>query len=88
MPGLVPGIHVWPIDGVETWMAGLAFGVERGSGTPEFWAAYKTQFNGDSSTGKTFNDLILAYKVSPELWVPLHDDLVDALEGWSSAPFV
>ena len=31
---------------------------------------------------------VIQQKTGKELWVPLHDDLVGALKGWSSAPFV
>jgi integrase len=31
---------------------------------------------------------VVQQKTGKELWVPLHDDLLGALKGWSSAPFV
>lgn len=31
---------------------------------------------------------VVQQKTGKELWVPLHDDLVGALEGWSCSPFV
>jgi integrase len=31
---------------------------------------------------------VVQQKTGKELWVPLHDDLVGALEGWSCYPFV
>jgi integrase len=37
-----------------------------GPHTPEFWAAYQNCLGGDVLTGKTFDDLITAYSVSPE----------------------
>ena len=37
-----------------------------GPHTLEFWAAYRSYLGGDVSTGRSFNDLITAYKVSPE----------------------
>jgi len=46
--------------------AGPSVKLPGGPHTVEFWAAYETQLNGDVSTGRSFNDLILAYRVSPE----------------------
>ena len=31
---------------------------------------------------------VVQQKTGKELWVPLHDDLRGALEGWSSSPYV
>ena len=33
---------------------------------PEFWAAYQSCLGGDTLTGKAFDDLIKAYRISPE----------------------
>lgn len=52
--------------GRGTASAGPSVKLPGGPHTVEFWAAYKTQLNGDVSTGRSFNDLILAYRVSPE----------------------
>ena len=38
----------------------------RGPHTPEFWAAYQSYLGNNLPTGTTFDDLINAYKVSPE----------------------
>src|SRR5262249_48820520 len=38
----------------------------KGPHTPEFWAAYQHALGSEPLSGKTFDDLINAYKVSPE----------------------